>query len=236
MLKFKYLNANNEYEVNFTVVSDHVVEIIGSLPICTAGFILSRIDCDDNWDYSNYTTIYRKINGGVQFSNDGSVYEEPDIPNIPENPDYIPEPYIPTLEELQETKVTEMNAEQQRVIQNGINITLSDGTTEHFTLTDHDQISLMGLQKKVDAGIEQIEWHTSNQSEHCKFYSNKDMEIIASTALEYVTYHVTYFRDLRIYIRSLSTKEDIQSIYYGMHIPIEYQSEPLRKRLAAQNL
>lgn len=55
------------------------------------------------------------------------------------------------------------------------------------------------------------------------------MEIIAGTALEYVTYHVTYFRDLRIYIRSLSEKEDIQGVYYGMIIPVEYQSEPLKK-------
>lgn len=234
MLKLKYLNTDNVYEVYFNFVSEHIVEIVGNLPICAVGFTLSRPDYNDNWDYSDYKTIYREINGGVQFSNDGSVYEEPDIPNMPENPDYIPEPYIPTLEELQEAKVTEMNAEQQRVIQNGINIMLSDGTTEHFTLTDHDQISLMGLQKKVDAGIDQIEWHTSDQSEHCKFYSNKDMEIIAGAALEYVTYHVTYFRDLRIYIRSLSTKEDIQSIYYGMPIPVEYQSKPLRKRIAAQ--
>ncbi len=234
MLKLKYLNSDNVYEVYFNFISEHIVEIIGDLPIQSTGFTLTRSDHNDNWDYSGYTTVYRKIDGGVQFSNDESVYEEPDISNIPENPDYIPEPYIPTLEELQEAKVTEMNVEQQRVIQNGINITLSDGTTEHFTLTEHDQINLMGLQKKVDAGIEQIEWHTSNQAEHCKFYSNKDMEIIAGTALEYVTYHVTYFRDLRIYIRSLSTKEDIQSIYYGMPIPIEYQSEPLRKRLAAQ--
>ena len=51
-----------------------------------------------------------------------------------------------------------------------------------------------------------------------------------------MSYHVTYFRDLRIYIRSLSEEEDVQNVYYGMPIPIEYQSEPLRKRLAAQTL
>ena len=197
MLKLKYLDSNKTYDVSFFVVTDNIVEIIGDFPIQTTGFTLSRSECDDNWDYSNFTTIYRKIENGVQF---------------------------------------EMRTAQQQAIQNGINVTLTNGTNEHFNLGIYDQISLMGLQKKVDVGIDQIEWHTSDQAEHCKFYSDKDMEIIASTAIEYVSYHVTYFRDLRIYIRSLSEKEDVQNVYYGMPIPIEYQSEPLRKRLAAQTL
>ena len=236
MLKLKYLDSNKTYDVSFFVVTDNIVEIIGDFPIQTTGFTLSRSECDDNWDYSNFTTIYRKIENGVQFSNDCSVYVAPDP--IPELPDInIPiESYEQTLQKIQENKIREMNAAQQQAIQNGIIVTLTDGTNEHFNLGIYDQISLMGLQKKVDVGIDQIEWHTSDQAEHCKFYRDKDMEIIASTAIEYVSYHVTYFRDLRIYIRSLSEKEDVQNVYYGMPIPIEYQSEPLRKRLAAQTL
>ena len=86
----------------------------------------------------------------------------------------------------------------------------------------------MGLQTLVDAGQEIIPWHNSNEEEHCKFYSNADMARIITTALAYVTYHVTYFRDLRIYIRALTDKEDIQSIQYGDPIPAEYQSEVLQ--------
>lgn len=232
MLILKYLNTKTSYEVNFLTISENIIEVTGNFPIKTKGFTLSRPTCEDNWDYSGYTTIYREIENGVQFSNDGSVYIAPDP--VPELPDTSFESYEPTLLEVQENKVREMNAAQQQVIQNGITVTLADGTNEHFNLGIYDQISLMGLQKKVDVGIDQIEWHTSDQAEHCKFYSDKDMEIIASTAIEYVSYHVTYFRDLRIYIRSLSEKEDVQNVYYGMPIPIEYQSEPLRKRLAAQ--
>jgi hypothetical protein len=54
------------------------------------------------------------------------------------------------------------------------------------------------------------------------------MAIIAEKALQFITYHVTYFRDLRIYIRSLQTKEEVQSVTYGMAIPVEYQSEVLK--------
>ena len=219
MLELKYLNSSENYQVNFTKKTNNICELIGNFPIKTDGFLLSREKTNDNWDYSDYTTVYRVIEGGVQFSNDGSVYVEP-------------EPYVPTLEEVQERKVAEMNTIQQAIIAQGIDVTMTDGTTEHFTITDHDQTILMGLQAQVVQGVEQIPWHTSDQSEHCKFYSNADMALITTAAMSYVTWHVTYFRDLRIYIRSLQTKEEVESVVYGMDIPAEYQSEPLQAMLA----
>lgn len=139
--------------------------------------------------------------------------------------------YVSTLEELKSEKVTEMNSAQQFTIQHGLDIALSEGVVEHFTLTDHDQTSLMGLQTLVAQGIESIPWHTSNQTEHCKYYTNADMAIITTKALQFVTFHVTYFRDLRIYIRALENKEDVLNVFYGMDIPEEYQSEVLKDYL-----
>ena len=136
--------------------------------------------------------------------------------------------YVPTLEEIQSQKVSEMNDAQQVTIQQGMDIQLSDGHTEHFTLTDHDQTSLMGLQTLVAQGVESIPWHTSDQTEHCKYYSNADMAIITSKALQFVTFHVTYFRDLRIYIRALEDKQSVSNVFYGMSIPEEYQSDVLK--------
>lgn len=227
MLEMKYLDSDDAYSVGFKNKSKNVVELTGDFPVKTTGFTLSRVGKNDNWDYSAYTTIYREIEGVVQFSNDGSVYIEP-------TPTPEPEPYVPTLEEVKELKLEEMNATQQVTIQQGMDVTLTDGTVEHFTLTDHDQTSLMGLQAQVAQGVEMIPWHTSDEAEHCKFYSNADMALITSTAMEYVTWHVTYFRDLRIYIRSLQTKEEVEAVTYGMDIPEEYQSEPL-KAMIAQN-
>lgn len=227
MLELKYTDTEETYMVELISrpMLKNIIELKGDFPIFTNGFTLSRIGKEDNWDYSGYTTIYREIEGGVQFSNDGSVYVEPEP--IPE-----PEPYVPTLEEVKENKVAEMNIAQQSIIQQGIEVTLTDGATEHFTLTEHDQTSLMGLQAQVAQGVEHIPWHTSDQSEHCKFYSNADMALITAAAMSYVTWHVTYFRDLRIYIRSLQTKEEVETVVYGMDIPEEYQSEPLQAMIA----
>ena len=78
MLNMSYIVDNTVYPINFTLKSDNVVELKGDFPVYTEGFTLSRPGYDDKWDYSAYTTIYQEIDGGVQFSNDGSIYMEID--------------------------------------------------------------------------------------------------------------------------------------------------------------
>lgn len=224
----RFVGSDIVHEVNLKQISPNLVQINAPIPSAdiSAGFeVLTRPKNGKVFgDYKKYTTIYgTKEDGSIVLSNDGSIY------NPPSEPDYTPEePYEPTLEQLQETKVTEMNNAQQSAIQQGLDITLSDGTVEHFTLKDQDQTSLMGLQTLVAQGLERIPWHNADQSEHCKYYSNADMAIITSKALQFVTFHVTYFRDLRIYVRALEDKEAVSNVFYGMSIPEKYQSDVLK--------
>ena len=222
MVNIKFLDEESIKQADVKRISSNILEITG-VDQNISGFHLITDNGDVFGKYEDYTTLYRTLETGFQLSNDGSVYVEPEPTPVPE-----PEPYEPTLEEVQEAKVLEMNAAQQSTIEYGVDVQLTNGTTEHFSLTQYDQQSLMGLQTLVDAGQEIIPWHNSNEEEHCKFYSNADMARIITTALAYVTYHVTYFRDLRIYIRALTDNEDIQSIQYGDPIPAEYQSEVLQ--------
>lgn len=195
----------------------------------TSGFDLfldEEFEVDIGGDsYHGYTTMYRNDEtteeyNGYQLSNDGSVY-------VPPEPEPEPEPYEPTLEELKEQKVSEMNQKQQELIQYGVEVPLSDGTMERFTLKDQDQMSLMGLQTLAVQGVDKIPWHEADNSEHCKYYNAEDMSRITGAALSFISYQVTYFRDLRIYINSMQDKESVQSVEYGMYIPTEYQSEVL---------
>lgn len=228
MFNIKFLNDNEHtYQANVKQITTNVIEISG-VDQNTSGFHLLTDTGVVYGKYENYTTLYRIVDGGFQLSNDESVYVEPEP--IPD-----PDPYVPTLEEIQEAKVIEMNQEQQKIIAYGVDVKLTNDTTEHFSLTQYDQQSLMGLQSRVVAGDENIPWHNSDESEHCKFYSNADMNLIITTALAYVTYHVTYFRDLRIYIRSLQDKEEINAITYGTVIPSEYQSEVLQTIMLMQS-
>lgn len=76
MLNMTYIGDNTTHPINFNLISKNIVELKGDFSIRTDGFTLSRPEHDDNWDYSAYTTVYREIDGGAQFSNDGSVYTE----------------------------------------------------------------------------------------------------------------------------------------------------------------
>ena len=124
MLDLVYKGEDKIYPITFDRLSDHIVEITGDFPVKTVGFTLSRTGMEDNWNYGGFTTIYREIEGGAQFSDDGTVYVEPEPDPEPEVPD-PPEPYIPTLEEVQEAKVSEMNSEMERVIAYGVPVTLT---------------------------------------------------------------------------------------------------------------
>ena len=206
------------------------------------------------WKKPIYTTTFTTNGGGTLTgltTQKVENYEDLIIPTVTANENYVFDSWSPTipssgyidsnktftamftyvepLESVKQRKVDEMNQIQQNVIESGVDITLTDGTTEHFTLTEHDQTSLLGLSTQVALGIEQIPWHTSDHDEHCKYYSNADMAIITTKAMAFVTYHVTYFRDLRIYInKGLDTKEEVEAVEYGIQIPDEYKSDVLK--------
>ena len=239
MEKILFLNDNETiYDCHMFFIGNNVIEIdfITTPPsdnILTSGFdLLNEHNGVVQGEYHDYTTIYRAFDDNqkkIELSNDGSTYVPPKPPTPPTPP--LP----PTLEEVKESKIVETNDEQQLTIQHGVDITLSDGTVEHFTLTDHDQLSLMGLQTRVLAGDAQIPWHIGDQEKHCKYYSNKDMQLITTAAMQFVMFHVTYYRDLRIYIRSLQSIDEVNAVTYGMDIPEEFQSEPLKDMLKAAN-
>lgn len=230
MLLLKYLDKQDKqetYQISFKTIAKNIVQIAGDFPVKTSGFTLAREGKEEVLgDYSDYTTVYREIEGGVQFSNDGSTWAEPEPP----------EPYIPTLDEVKEAKVAEMNAVQQSIIAAGVTVKLSDGSEEHFTLTEKDQISLFGLKDGLNDGEEKLPWHVDDESIHCRYYTPENTRTITTTARRFVIFHVTYFRDLRIYIRSLQTKEEVEAIPYGIMIPEEYQSDPLKDMLADQGI
>ena len=224
MLKLKYIGTKTEYDVNFGRVSVHVIQIIGDLPFKDKGFLLSRVGKEDAWDYSGYTTLYRNIEGGLQFSDDGSVYVEPVKPDpIPE-----PEPYVPTLEEIKAVKLQEISMICEQVIYAGVDVALPAGV-EHFSLTEKDQLNLFGKQAQMAAGAERFEYHQDGHP--CRYYTKEEMLLIIESALGYVTYHTTYCNALNIWIRSLDTVESINAVTYGCEIPEEYQSEVLKDLL-----
>ena len=132
------------------------------------------------------------------------------------------------IEVVRERKIKEMNEAQQKTIADGFDIDI-DGTTEHFTMTSNDQLSMLGLMSMVQSGVEYIPWHTSDKDEACKYYTNAQMKAIMDKAMALLTLNITYFRDLRIYInQGLKTNEEVEAVRYGILIPDEYKSDVLK--------
>lgn len=235
MLLLQYKNEKVRHTISFKTITRNIIQITGDFPVKTKGFELSRLPEDiagkkdnedfwEGWNYLDYTTVYREVEGGVQFSNNGSVY-------IPPAPKPEPEPYVPTLEEVKAQKLSEIVYMQQATIENGISVTLSNETVEYFSLSEKNQRFLTALSKEVESGNDKIPFHTA--SGDCKYFSNADMVLIINAAQNFMTYQETYLSSLTKYVESLEDKESIGNVVYGMYVPKDYQSEVLTDMYAA---
>lgn len=226
MLHLVYVGEKDKkYAVDFEQLNEHVIQITGDFPAKGNGFTLTRFDCEDDWDYTGFRTIYRVIEGGAQFSDDGSVYVAPPEPE----PEPEPEPYVPSLDEIKESKKYEIGWQCEMAIYKGVDVALPSGM-EHFSLTEKDQINLFGKQAQMAAGAEKFEYHQDGHP--CRYYTKEEMQMIVETALAFVTYHTTYCNAINVWIAALEDVDAVKEIEYGCEIPTEYQSEVLKDILA----
>lgn len=145
----------------------------------------------------------------------------------------IPDKKIPdTLEEIKAAKKQEIGQACDKIIYDGMDVTLTNGSTEHFSLTDHDQLNLFGKQVQLTAGTDQLEYHSDGQA--CRYYSAKDMQLITSAAMAYVSYHTTYCNAINMWIAGCESTEEVQTIYYGADVPEQYQSDVLKAYIATE--
>lgn len=84
MLKLKYLNDSKEYPIEDVVKTSNIITITGKVPVKEVGFEIEKPTGRNRiMKYHDFTTCYRVIENGIQYSNDGSRYEEPE-PEIEE--------------------------------------------------------------------------------------------------------------------------------------------------------
>ena len=79
-----------------------------------------------------------------------------------------------TLEDVKKAKIEYLDSTCENTIYAGTDVTLSDGSVEHFTLDAKDQLDLSGIGLQLLQGAEQIAWHKDDETESCKFYSAAD--------------------------------------------------------------
>lgn len=216
MLLMKYKGLKTEYPVNFKKVSSNIVQIIGEVPAKTHGFTVSRTDKDDNWDYSDYTTIYKKEEGCIWFSNDESVYVEPEP--IPE-----PEPYVPTEEELKDifekdkqTKIELSKMLLEEYLKGNPLISTAHGGKEGtYTVTQEKQNLLMSnyLTYQIEKEVNPEAVLTWNETgEECEIWTEEEFLQLILEIKYHVYPLVSYQQAKEKKIRLCTTEEELAAI------------------------
>lgn len=219
-----------QYEItDIRPTSEHVLRIVfaKNVPTSWGDIKTYTIGGLEGGVLQGYNTIYRDEGQTVYLSNDGSVYTAPETPEGPGEP---PEPYVPTLGELQAAKRREVSVACEQIIYAGVTVTLVDGSIEHYSLSEHDQLNLFGKQSQLAAGAQELEYHADGQP--CRYYTAPDMQAIVQAAMWHVSYHTTYCNALNMWIAGCKTAEEVQEVFYGADVPEEYQSDVLRTYLA----
>lgn len=168
--------------------------------------------------YEGFETVYKKVEEGMILSNDGTVFVEQPAQD-------------PDAEQIRSGKLAEISNRCESTIFAGVDVVLTDGSKEHISLTEKDQINLFGKKAQLAAGATQLEYHEDGQL--CKYYSAEDMTKIIETAMKFVSYHTTYCNSMNAWIKGAKTAEEIEAIQYGAAIPDKYKSQVLKDYEAA---
>ena len=167
-----------------------------------------------------YDILYEAVEKGE----DIKVEQEQPTPEV-DTPPVDPNEAV-TIDYVKTAKIAEMNYICNKVIENGIDVQLSDGNVYHFSLTTQDQLNLITLQSMIAGGETYIPYHADG--ELCRYYSVDDIKVVMDAATAHKTFHVTYFNSLKVYINSLDDIATVSRVQYGMDIPAEYQSDILK--------
>ena len=103
MIKIKYNNSNIFEEVTFSKIGN-IVSLKGATEN-NSGFKTYRMSGEQLGDFSDYTTTYRLSDDEVQYSNDGSVWVEPET-----------HPYEPTIQDQINSLKKELESTDYKII------------------------------------------------------------------------------------------------------------------------
>lgn len=219
MEKIKFNKNDIIFNVKMTRVKDDVIKIESkkAIPneIITNGFaIINEFNDSIMADYSDYKTIYVESTNNAYYLSTGDKYVEP----TPENPEPT-EPIIETLENIKTNKISELNTICNKMITSGVDVEI-DGKTEHFSYTIEDQANIDDIAQMAKSTNMEQSYHCDNGS--CKLYTVEEITKIYMTQKMNKAHNITYANQLKLYVKSLKEKAEVESIAYGQDLTGEY--------------
>lgn len=170
-------------------------------------------------DFSNMKYIYRNYGDRLRYvltDTEDDVYVE--LPEI-ETPIEPSEPYVPTLDDVKKSKINELSRICNQSIVNGVDIEI-DGDMEHFSYKDEDQVNIKEIFDLAVQTNVPMYYHADGAS--CKLYTVEQIITLYSTASTNKMYHTTYFNQLKLYVDTLETNENVNDVVYGQELTGTY--------------
>lgn len=124
------------------------------------------------------------------------------------------------IKAIKETKLKELSDACNNAINAGTKVKLSEETTESFTYGLVDQSNISEMFNAVLLGATEYPYHAND--DNCRMYSAQDIMTIYATLSTYKTGQTTYHNQLKQYVKTLTTQEEIETVVYGQELTGEY--------------
>lgn len=113
-------------------------------------------------------------------------------------------------------KISTLSKICNQIITNGI-----DFNTEHYSLTEHDQINLSKLESLAKDG-NNVLYHSDGNK--CRVYDSEEFRQLTSFAFAFISYNTTYFNLLKSEIENMTSIDNVLSVNYGTKLSEENQN------------
>lgn len=123
-------------------------------------------------------------------------------------------------EEAKRNLIPELSKACSAAIGLGTKIKLSNGLEESFTYDINDQANISEMFNAILMGATEYPYHANGQA--CKMYSAKDIVTIYTTLSSLKTSQITYHNQLKQYVNSITSIEDVYKVTYGQELSGEY--------------
>lgn len=136
-----------------------------------------------------------------------------------------------SLSVVMSAKLAEISKACNTVIENGVDIELGEESV-HFNLDIKDQSNINNLFRVVELGGTEFPYQADGGV--CRIYTAAEIVEIYVAAQTLITAQTTYHNELKQYVQSLESIEDVSAVQYGMTLPDPYLSEMNEKLMVAQ--
>lgn len=225
MEKIRFYNNATIYEGTTDFVRQHIIMIrfdndVPSAEDLIDGFeILNENNGYVQADYKNFTTVYRIYDNDskrIEFSDDGSIYIEPEP--IPD-----PEPYVPTPEELEaqfrqnkNNKIAMSKTMLAEYLENNPLPSSAHGGVEGtYSVTSEKQSLMMSqymtyqIAKSVDPNTK-LTWNETGKS--CTEWTEEEFLQLILEVKSYVYPLVSYQQQIEEQITNCTNQEELDEI------------------------